>query len=437
MDDVTALYRELDPLRPLRGDENGLYVDWQHQLDPEGTDAKSRLIQTYRSNASPDRPVTRFLTGHRGCGKTTELNRVRNALSCGEHERKVFVSTLFADEWLDLEDVQPEDLVLQIVRQLTADLNVAGVTFAAQKLRGFFATMWKRARSPRLESVSVGADPLKFNFSLEHFPTARDEFRDLLRGELKTVFGLVNDELLPEARKQLLRDGYDDVLLIVDDLDRIQKKVLVAGGMTNHDSLFIDGSSTLRAINCSLLLTVPIELAYSPAQARLRDIYGAAIETVPLLPIMRRDRSPIKAGEDALIEIVGRRARAAFGTAESQPAACAARVFADEHLLRRVVQYSGGHLRSLLVTMSQLLDWIQVLPLDANIVDRYAKETARDFERGLFPAHRTVLRQVDDDGMSSDDPIFLELLRNLYVFAYRGDKGNWFGLNPLLREIDL
>jgi hypothetical protein len=28
MDEVTALYRELDPLRPLRGDEDALYVDW-------------------------------------------------------------------------------------------------------------------------------------------------------------------------------------------------------------------------------------------------------------------------------------------------------------------------------------------------------------------------------------------------------------------------
>lgn len=437
MDDVTALYRELDPLRPLRGNENALYVDWQRLLDPEGRDAKSKLIQTFRRNASVERPVTRLLTGHRGCGKTTELNRVRDALSSREDERRVFVSTLFADEWLDLEDVQPEDLVLQIVRQLTADLNASGVTFGEQKLKGFFAAMWKRARSPRLESVSVGVDPLKFSFRLEHFPTARDEFRELLRGELKTVFDLVNNELLPEARVQLLRNGYDDMLLIVDDLDRIPQKVLGEGGMTNHDNLFLDGSSALRAINCSMLLTVPIELAYSPAQARLRDIYGAAIETVPLLPIMRRDGSPITAGEDALIEIVGRRARAAFGTAEAQPATCAARVFEDEELLRRVVQYSGGHLRSLLVTMSQLLDWIEDLPLDANIIDRYATETARDFERGLFPAHRAVLRQVDEDGMSSDDPRFLELLRNLYVFAYRGEKGNWYGLNPLLREIDL
>ena len=341
MDRVTALYRELDPLRPLRGDENALYVDWQRRLDPAGKDAKSRLVTTFRRNASVDRPVTRLLTGHRGCGKTTELNRVRDALSSPEHERRVFVSMLFADEWLDLEDVQPEDLVLQIVRQLAADLSAAGVGFGEQKLKGFFAALWQRAKSPKLESVSLGADPLKFGFKLEQFPTARDEFRALLRGQLTTVFDLVNRELLPHAREQLARDGYDDIVLIVDDLDRIPQKVPAPGGVTNHHSLFLDGSSALRAIDCSMLLTVPIELAYSSDQARLRDTYGGDLETVPLLPIAHRDGTPIAAGEDVLIEIVGRRARKAFGKAEAPPAACAAQIFEDEDLLRRVVRYSA------------------------------------------------------------------------------------------------
>ncbi len=35
----------------------------------------------------------------------------------GDGAKRVFVSTLFAQQWLDIEDVQPEDLVLQIVRQ--------------------------------------------------------------------------------------------------------------------------------------------------------------------------------------------------------------------------------------------------------------------------------------------------------------------------------
>ena len=207
MDSVTALYRELDPLRPLGGDEDALYVDWQRRLDPEGRDAKSRLVQTFRRNASPERPITRLLTGHRGCGKTTELNRVRDALSGEGHGRRVFVSMLYADEWLDLEDVEPEDLVLQIVRQLTGDLSAAGVGFGEQKLKGFFGSLWDRTKGAKLETAQVGSDPLKFSFKLEHFPTARDEFRAILRGELPTIFDLVNRELLPAARQHLARRG--------------------------------------------------------------------------------------------------------------------------------------------------------------------------------------------------------------------------------------
>jgi hypothetical protein len=425
-------------LRPLRGDEDGLYVDWQRQLDPQGRDAKSRLVQTFRRNASPQRPITRLLTGHRGCGKTTELNRVRDALSSGEEgSSRVFVSMLYADEWLDLEEVQPEDLVLQIVRQLVTDLSAAGVRLGEQKLNGLFGSLWERVRSARLETVDIGVDPLAFSFKLEHFPTARDEFRAILRGQLPTVFKLVNSELLPAARKELERLGFADVLLIVDDLDRIPQKVLLDGGMTNHHSLFLDGSPALRAISCSLLLTVPIELAYSPAQARLRDVYGGAIQTVPLLPIADRSGATIAAGRDALIEIVGRRARQAFGTAKSQPAACAGRIFADEELLRRVVALSGGHLRSLLVIISELLDWIDDLPIAASTVDRYATDTARNFARALFPPDRELLRLVAGDGQSSEDPRFFELLRSMYVFAYRAEEGDWYGLNPLLQEIEL
>lgn len=437
MDEVTALYRELDPLRPLRGNEDALYVDWQRRLDPQGRDAKSRLVQTFRRNASPERPITRMLTGHRGCGKTTELNRVRDALSSGEGGPKVLVSMLFADAWLDLEDVQPEDLVLQIVRQLVSDLSDAGVRLGEQKLQGFFGSLWERVKSAKLETAEIGLDPLSFSFRLEHFPTARDEFRKILRGQLPTVFDLVNRELLPAARTQLAEQGFDDVLLIVDDLDRIPQKLLLEGGVTNHHSLFLDGSQALRAINCSLLLTVPIELAYSPANARLRDVYGGAIHTVPLLPIADRAGEPSTAGQQALVEIVGRRARQAFGATESAPAACAARIFEDEGLLCRVVQLSGGHLRSLLVIVSELLDWVDALPIAASTVDRYATEAAHNLSRALFPPDRELLRQVAADGQSSEDPRFFELLRSMYLFAYRAEDGDWYGLNPLLAEIAL
>lgn len=157
MDAVAALYRELDPLRPLAAHEDALYVDWQHQLDPGVADVKSRLVRTFVGNASPQRPITRLLTGHKGSGKTTELNRVASALRSGERGKKVFVSTLYAQRWLDIEDVQPEDLVLQLVRQLVADLQATGLDLGAQRFRGFFKSLRDRFRDGRLESVELGS----------------------------------------------------------------------------------------------------------------------------------------------------------------------------------------------------------------------------------------------------------------------------------------
>jgi Cdc6-like AAA superfamily ATPase len=238
--DVGRLYRELDPLRPLAADEDALYVDWHGDFDPGGASVRVRLVRTFVRGASPERPIARLLTGHKGSGKTTELNRVASALQSGAGGKKVFVSTLFAQPWLDIEDVQAEDVVLQIVRQLVADLHDQGMDFAAHQLRSFLQDLWEELGLHNLPNP----DPLQFSFALKDFPAERQEFRELLRRQLPAMYDLVNKKILPEARRQLAQQGYQDVLLIIDDLDKIPQKVL-RGDLTNHENLFLDQSSTL------------------------------------------------------------------------------------------------------------------------------------------------------------------------------------------------
>jgi hypothetical protein len=62
---------------------------------------------------------------------------------------------------------------------------------------------------------------------------------------------------------------------------------------------------------------------------------------------------------------LGRRAQRAFGVDAGDAATCAQRIFGDEELLRRVMRLSGGHVRSLLVLVSELLNWVDDLPLSA------------------------------------------------------------------------
>lgn len=324
------------------------------------------------------------------------------------------------------------------MRQLIADLTRAGMGLGEQRLRGFFRSLWERSRGIQLDSIDVGADPLTFSFALNDFPTARQEFRELLRGQLPTAYDLVNRELLPKARQHLQTQGFEDILLIVDDLDKIPQKVLTEQGLTNHENLFLDNAATLRAIECSLLMTVPIELVYSHAQGRLRDDYDVAIGTIPLITVQDRNRVPVAAGERALIEVIGRRAKVAFVEPYTDASTAAQQIFASEADLKRALRLSGGHLRSLLVMLTELLDRVDELPIPRAILEHYISRAAKDMARGLLPEGKEVLRAVANTKEASNDPRFFDLLRNHYVFAYEyGEDGYWYDVNPLLGEITL
>ncbi|MGH3940630.1 MAG: hypothetical protein ACRDTG_18735, partial [Pseudonocardiaceae bacterium] len=418
MDALTRLSAQFDPLRPLAADETDLYVDWQNQLDI-ADDVKLRLAN---SIARSPGPVTRLFTGHRGAGKTTELNRVRQRLEDGVGGRRVFVSMLFAEGWMHLDDVQPEDLVFQIVRQLVTDLQRAGVTFAEKSFRKSLGKLGDFLRGRvTVEGAEIGFDPLKISLRFEDFPTARQEFRALLQGQLPTIYDLTNNEILARARTELARPengGYADIAIIVDQLDRIPRKPI--DNYTNHENLFLDHAGALRALRCDVLYTIPIELAYSRAYARLLDVYGSEILALPAVPVSTRDGAEFPAGVEVLREIVRRRADKAGVTLDV--------VFAEPDLLDDVLRHSGGHIRGLFVMLQSILDRTPGLPISRAITQRGLRRAAADLAVPLRKPDWELLAQVHEsrDKVGEDHGVWNELLRDRFVLAYEDEGGHWY-----------
>lgn len=103
-----------------------------------------------------------------------------------------------------------------------------------------------------------------------------------------------------------------------------------------------------------------------------------------------------------------------------------------------MVRLSGGHVRGLLVTLTELLDWVDDLPIGRETVERYVPRAARDLARGLLPSDEEILDHVRRTGKAVESPRFFDLLRNQYVYAYEaGGEDYWYGLNPLLETIEL
>ena len=432
MDKRAALYQQFDPARPLEADSN-LYVDWQRDLADalDRDDLKPRLANSI--SLSGDEPVTRLLTGHRGVGKTTELKRIKRILEGHQGAgftigRKYFVSLLAAEQWLDLEDVGPPDIIFHIVRQLVEDLGRAGFSFAPTKFAEFFKTFWDTIQQSEVElkSMKIPLEAAEFGLAFKQVSGARGELRKLLQGQLPTIYHLINEVILAEARQWLKQEkNCDDILVIVDELDRIPQKVINEQGLTNHLNIFLDHAATLRSLHCNILYTIPIELAYSQRRERLKSAYSTEILSLPVIPVKQRDGSDFQPGLQALCEIVRTRAR----QAEAED-------FCGQATLERICRVSGGHVRNLFILLRSSLERSSGLPIEESVVDRTLRRQADDISLPLRAQHWSALEKVrETKAPVEDDPdLWNGLLRDLFVLEYEDGQGRWYDWNPLLAE---
>jgi hypothetical protein len=414
------LYSGFDPTQPVPLELAGVYYDWQPMLS--GDNVKTRLANSIGLAAGV--PQVRFLTGHRGVGKTTELYRVKATLERGDTGRKVFVSYLEAERWLDLADVDARDVVFQMARQLVADLAERGMGFALDRWKAFLGDIADRL-DPKL---SLGGDAVSLEVALKDSATARSELRRVLDPRLPTLYDLLND-ILTKAKAWLAEaehGGYHDVAVIVDQLDRIPLKFLdEKQAVSNHVQLFVHGAGALRALRCDVLYVLPIELAYSTWRNHLRLNYSAEIVTWPVVPVINRDGSSNEGGMAAMLEILDRRLSAA-GASRGE-------LLAEPSLAATLNRLSGGHMRQLFLLVRSALDR-GVLPLTAAILNNAVRRQAIDIQLGLTSHHRGILDAVGRTKQmpEGDEDLFFTLLRDMFIFAYEDEAGTWYDRNPLL-----
>ncbi|MFN0145984.1 MAG: hypothetical protein ACKVT1_05705, partial [Dehalococcoidia bacterium] len=382
-DSVKAqLYQQFAPDEALDpGDSR--YVDWPSQVDVE--DAKSNLASSIALGGTT--PQTRLITGHRGTGKTTELKRVKRLLESGEEGRKIFVSILPSEEWLALEDVDARDIVFQVVRQLVDDLAGQGFKPARARFDNWFKDLAGKL-NVRLQLDEIDLKVAKLSVVTKESPQARKDFRELLEPRMPAIFDLIND-VIRGAKEWLAQHGaYDDILVIIDELDRIPVKE-VQEGVTNHERIFLDSAGPLRALACHTLYTVPIELAYSECRVRLETTYGGEIINHGVVPVLARDGTINESALAQLRSVVLKRLeRAALREAG---------VF-GEGQLDALCRASGGHLRYLFLLLRSAINRSD-LPIPVEVIEytvlNQARSAARVLDTGAWEVVRGVHRSKD------------------------------------------
>lgn len=421
--DLPSFYDACDPTQPLR--DRRYYIDFSAVRGGDMGQELERKI----ARLSRDRPTTQLFTGHIGCGKSTELFRLKNALESQGFEVVYFES----DRDLEMADVEISDILLSIAHNISKHLEQTGTTPRPAYLGTLFQSLWETLRTPvEISNVSFSAGIASITASAKQSPDMRSQLRQYLEPRTRNIITAINEELLAPANTTLQRQGQGRLVVIMDNLDRIDS-VAKPVGRLQSEYLFVDRGEQLKQLDCHLVYTIPLELMFSNDLVRLSNRFGTNPLVLPMVPLGDRHGVPRPEGLALLRQMV--LIRAFPDLAPNQRLEQVGWVFEDLDTLDRLCWVSGGHMRNLI----RLLDGClrkQDPPFPRAVVEAVIRRE-RDSLLGLVSDDEWALlfEAVARRAVQGDADYNL-LVRSLFLYEYRDDQGRWFGLNPLLAESD-
>jgi hypothetical protein len=425
--DLPGFYRACNPSRTLNTQDQ---TDRQYYIDfssLRGGDIVEELLLEITLFA-PDDPTCQLFAGHIGCGKSTELLRLK-----AELENAGFHAVYFESSHdLDMADVDIGDILLAIARQIsesvdTLDLDVPPVQLQAL-LQGAIALVDGDATDP---DVSLTRELSKITAKAKHSPQLRDRLRQYLEPRTNKILDAINAELIEPATRSLRRQGKRGLVAIVDNLDRIES-VQKPWGRPQPEYLFVDRGEQLRQLCCHVVYTIPLALMFSNDLSRLTVRFGSDPKILPMVPVRHRNGTPCTEGIDRLRQMV--LARVFPAETPQKRLQLADGVFESLDSLDRLCRASGGHVRNLLRLLHRWIEKDRKLPLTAAGLDATLRERRDRLQLPITDAEWELLHQVARDKQVRGNNGYQTLIRSMFVFEYRDREGSWFDLNPLLAD---
>jgi hypothetical protein len=392
-----------------------------------GGDRTRRMEECIRGALAGDYQV-QLLSGHPGSGKSTELRWLAKELQ--KTKDGAAYHALFVDlqDYLDVRDVQLPDFITAIFSALLDDpllgllLGNSAAAKRTAKLVWKEVVSWVKEIGISLEAeIPIGA--AKAKLGIMKSPGVQERFRRASRDHVMSLVQWLN-ELLQALRPELEKNGVDDLVIIADNLERMERLSLEDGSKrTTHDLFFLEQLPLIQDVDVHLIVTIPVSLHFT--QGRLRQAFSNPSDVVlPMISVRKRgtDESD-EAGIDALRRLLARRVETRL-------------VFEDEDALRHAIVQSGGCMRDLfrIVTTGALNK--PALKLTRADVDNVVREFGSSLER-LLQGRRFLreLHHVVKTGSfpaDFDDDMRQWLLYELVVLEYNGD--TWYDVHPFARR---
>ncbi|MEL6229043.1 MAG: P-loop NTPase fold protein [Cyanobacteria bacterium J06627_3] len=370
-----------------------------------------------------------LFTGHVGCGKSSELIRLKSAW-----QTDYLVISVQVEDETDTNDLTYTDLYLLVIKQVELALRRQGLAFDKDLLKSFedwFKDITEETETTVERSVNVNAEaslgseaPFLAKFLVKVMAQIKGGSKDkvtirqTLEREVSRLRTDINNLLRDGAKKLRQADsGKKGILLILDGLDKCPPDVAT--------KLFIDYSAQLRELACNIIYTVPIAVLYGTRKL------GSTFENphiIPMIGMYQPNRGSVNLdyaenGLEQMAQLIEKRVDSGA-------------IFAKRSLLLDLAKASGGHLRQM---MRMTRKAIAIASSRANVSKKvepddviYAiNQEQQGFERILSADDYGELAQVALTKELTDETLGQAMLFNTAILEYNGT-GRWMYPNPVV-----
>ena len=402
--DTREAYRNCDPGKPLSPGDPA-YIDLWRARNQRISFVERVLWMVEESESEPDSIHTWLISGHRGCGKSTELLRLRGALE----EEGWAVAYFNSFDVLEQSDLEAPDVMVALCEQVALLAERDGQGFdenALQLVYDYFATEEivresKRGAELQTEGGSEvgGGVPgiLKMFVKFRANMKGSEEVRKGYRREIERNFGVFSARLatlVRSAEDALQAAGKKGLVVIVDSLERLPYTV-EAGKPSSHERFFLLNSDMLKCPPCRVFYTVPITLT---TEQQLADAYGDSPMIVPMIDLTRPESHACLC--DLLARRIDREA-----------------VFEPGADLNALVDASGGCVRDLL-HMARDAVFGQTAPVGKDKIGWAIETLTKDFDRLFNDADIPTILRCGAKGRIDYDEVGRKLLYLRVILEY-------------------
>jgi hypothetical protein len=371
-------------------------------------------IEELKDRIENSRTAEKYLfLGFRGCGKSTELNRLRSMMA-----QKDFLIIMYSiRDKLDVSDFDFKDFFASMALEIYDVAEKEGVKLKEEIRDDFLDFMMNITKVSEDEVTKYRGLGISFsNFIMLKLGTEA-KTRESVRRELETKISdlirrlnwLIEDVQIKSKKK---------VLVMVDDLDKLTR------GQQSED-FFYKNYGLLTQPSCFIIYTFPIPLAFHPFYENVRHAFDDDV-ILAHFPTKDRDGNVVKENLDFFKQIVENRMDVGL---------------IEEKALEKAIFNTGK--------TSEFISIIRNATIKAYLnggrkikeveVEECLEKFRRAYDRTLTESHKKRLLEIFDKKEARDkdanDSVSRDLLFTLTAVEYEDEKGRWCDVDPLLAPL--